>query len=249
MEYIRECSIEGCNRKHQALGMCDMHYQRDRASRLVTTSKAVRDIPGERWLPVAGYGGIYEVSDMGRLRGVRRRGSAGGVISPAMHPSGHLYVGLHNGVRTSAQLHRVVLEAFIGPCPDGMEALHINGNPADNRVGNLRWGTRSENQIDRVRHGTSWQRNKTHCPRGHILASPNLVPSGRGRGCLACKRATSFANYHGIPVTKQAADTYYEQIIAPERNIMSTPTPDLSPSELAEVTRFGIHEEDQEDEQ
>jgi hypothetical protein len=52
-------------------------------------------------------------------------------------------------------VHRLLLEGFIGPCPDGCEALHINGDRLDNRLENLRWGTRKENVADAIRHGTA----------------------------------------------------------------------------------------------
>lgn len=52
-------------------------------------------------------------------------------------------------------LHRVLLESFVGPCPDGCEALHINGDRMDNSISNLRWGTRKENVADAIRHGTA----------------------------------------------------------------------------------------------
>lgn len=51
-------------------------------------------------------------------------------------------------------IHRLVLEAFAGPCPAGMEACHNNGNHFDNRLKNLRWDTHSENTYDSLRHGT-----------------------------------------------------------------------------------------------
>lgn len=51
-------------------------------------------------------------------------------------------------------VHRLVLESFVGPCPEGMECAHDNGKPDDNRVGNLSWKTKNDNQGDRVRHGT-----------------------------------------------------------------------------------------------
>lgn len=69
--------------------------------------------------------------------------------------SGYLRVDLYRGGRHHWKLiHRLVLEAFIGPCPDGMEACHNNGDRTDNRLENLRWDTRSANQKDAVRHGT-----------------------------------------------------------------------------------------------
>jgi DNA-binding transcriptional regulator YiaG len=49
-------------------------------------------------------------------------------------------------------VHRLVMLAFVGPCPAGHEVRHINGDPSDNRLVNLRYGTRSENQKDRARH-------------------------------------------------------------------------------------------------
>lgn len=51
-------------------------------------------------------------------------------------------------------VHRLVLEAFVGPCPDGMEGCHNDGNAANNTLANLRWDTRSANVVDAYRHGT-----------------------------------------------------------------------------------------------
>jgi hypothetical protein len=51
-------------------------------------------------------------------------------------------------------VHRLVLETYIGPCPDGMECRHLDGNPLNNNLSNLRWGTKSENVRDAINHGT-----------------------------------------------------------------------------------------------
>jgi hypothetical protein len=51
-------------------------------------------------------------------------------------------------------VHRLVLEAFIGPCPHGMEACHWDGRPENNQLSNLRWDTDLANQADSARHGT-----------------------------------------------------------------------------------------------
>ena len=69
---------------------------------------------------------------------------------------GHLGVVLTRGrVHKYKQIHRLVLEAFVGPCPEGMECRHLDGDPTNNHVDNLKWGTKFENQADRVLHGTS----------------------------------------------------------------------------------------------
>lgn len=60
---------------------------------------------------------------------------------------GHLQISLGHKNRHKL-IHRIVLETFIGPCPEGMECCHKNGNPADNRLENLRWDTRSNNRKD-----------------------------------------------------------------------------------------------------
>lgn len=53
------------------------------------------------------------------------------------------------------KIQRLVLMAFVGKCPDGMESCHNNGIRTDNRPCNLRWDTRSANQLDAVKHGTN----------------------------------------------------------------------------------------------
>lgn len=55
----------------------------------------------------------------------------------------------------SVTVHRLVLTAFVGPRPAGMQCCHCDGNPLNNRLSNLRWDTPSANQMDRVVHGTS----------------------------------------------------------------------------------------------
>ncbi len=51
-------------------------------------------------------------------------------------------------------VHTMVLRAFRGPCPPKMEGRHLDGNKDHNYLSNLEWGTKSANELDRVRHGT-----------------------------------------------------------------------------------------------
>ena len=93
----------------------------------------------------------YAVSDAGRIwSGGSRRW-----LRLLPDRDGHLQVVLYKDRRPCRRyVHRLVLEAFVGPCPAGYQGCHNNGNPADNRVENLRWGTASSNVADAVRHGT-----------------------------------------------------------------------------------------------
>ncbi len=74
---------------------------------------------------------------------------------PVIMKSGHFRVGLlHDGKTAKFLVHRLMLLAFVGPCPEGMECCHADGNPSNNRLENLRWGTREDNKKDSKRHGT-----------------------------------------------------------------------------------------------
>jgi hypothetical protein len=147
----------------------------------------------ERWRPIPGYESSYEVSDLGNVRSVGRRDALGrrrqGIaLSPRRVTRDHLAVALYkSGVRRNAQVHVLVLEAFVGPRPDGLDGCHWNGDPTDNRLTNLRWDTRSANMADSVRHGTHSMASRTHCPRGHEYTPENTrIKTSGSRSCRAC---------------------------------------------------------------
>jgi hypothetical protein len=84
---------------------------------------------------------------------VRRLGV---MLKPRTLPCGHLWVTLQvDGIRDNYGVHQLVLLAFRGPRPAGMETRHLDGEPTNNTPGNLIWGTHKANMEDRVRHGTS----------------------------------------------------------------------------------------------
>lgn len=104
----------------------------------------------EIWKPVVGYEAEYEVSNIGRVRRIK----TGRVLKPRITPHGYNRVVLSKGEAKHALVHRLVLAAFCGPRPDGMESCHGNGDRADNRIENLRWDTRANNHADKKLHGT-----------------------------------------------------------------------------------------------
>lgn len=75
-----------------------------------------------------------------------------------------------DGKSKSKYIHRAVLEAFIGPCPEGMECRHLDRDKYNNRLPNLCWGTSKENGEDQVRHGVSKNPAKAHHHEHHPLA-------------------------------------------------------------------------------
>ena len=119
----------------------------------------------EKWRPVVGFEGFYDVSDHGRVysHGRAIKNSVPGTIRRikgrmlslnSRHGGGYVQVSLHNRVRPhKKKVHNLVLEAFVGPRPDGMVACHADGNPTNNHISNLRWDTPKANLEDAKRHG------------------------------------------------------------------------------------------------
>jgi hypothetical protein len=111
-------------------------------------------------LPIKDFPG-YAVSRDGKVWSCRKKGYGGGFtdswreLKPDDLARGHLNVALVlNGKRHRRMVHRLVLETFHSPCPDGMEACHNDGVPTNNHIDNLRWDTHSGNLADRIKHGT-----------------------------------------------------------------------------------------------
>jgi hypothetical protein len=147
----------------------------------------------EEWRPTE-YPG-YEVSDQGRVRSIERyvpgklgsrRRIPGRVLSQyflGRYPAVKMPGGKH------VTVHRLVAKAFVlGEAP-GLIARHWDDVPTNNVPSNLRWGTRSENGLDRVRNGNHQQANKTHCIRDHEFTPENTWHLARGeRVCKTCAR-------------------------------------------------------------
>lgn len=158
---------------------------------------------GERWLPIVGYEGLYEVSDRGRVRSLdriivggdkagnrRERVQRGRVLRQTVCSFGYRRQELvKDGRRKSFAVHRLVAESFIGPAPSERHEVrhHPDPGPSNNQVSNLLWGTHSENVRDTVNGGryVSRHRNKTGCPAGHPYSGTDV----RGvRICHTCRR-------------------------------------------------------------
>jgi hypothetical protein len=124
----------------------------------------------EQWRPVPGFEGKYEVSDLGRVKSLRWTPPR--ILRPGPSNYGHLSVAL--GQRNTRMIHQLVLLAFVGPRPPGQEARHLDGDPANNRLDNLCWGTRGDNIRDAVRHGT-WESDKRAAGRRSTANLAGLV--------------------------------------------------------------------------
>lgn len=161
----------------------------------------------ERWLSIPGWEDLYEVSSHGKVKSLRRNI----ILKPSYTNSGGYALVLlcRSGTRKGKYVHQLVLEAFVGPCPEGMETRHLDGDPTNNRWapgdeeetrkagGNLIYGTKRENQFDQVAHGTHPWASRDICENNHELTEDNIwieyYEDGtfKARRCKACNRDRS----------------------------------------------------------
>jgi NUMOD4 motif/HNH endonuclease len=143
----------------------------------------------ERWLPIPGYEGIYEASDLGAIRSLPRPGTRGGLMHTWINAGGYPTVGLRrDGQLVTWQVHKLIALTFIGECPEGELVRHRDGVHANVSAANLEYGTPGQNNLDTVRHGRNHNANKTHCVAGHDYAVHGAPRATGGRRCRQCKR-------------------------------------------------------------
>jgi hypothetical protein len=129
----------------------------------------------ELWLPVPGYeethavSGLGEVKRFGRWTKVgqgRRRWDAEKILVGSTSPKGYRKVQLwRNGQCWDVSVHQLVLLAFEGPCPEGLEIRHLDGVPGNCRWANLVYGTHKQNCADRDGHGRTVRGERSHLAR------------------------------------------------------------------------------------
>jgi DNA-binding XRE family transcriptional regulator len=143
----------------------------------------------ELWLPVVGYEGLYEVSDLGRIRSLVR-----GRLMALPICDRYVRVRLSkDDISKIHNVHSLVCLAFIGPRPEGHDVCHWDGIKTNNRLSNLRYDTRSANHLDKRRHGTMAKGS------GHGIAVLNAEAVIKIRAARAAGRSkTSIAEEFGV---------------------------------------------------
>jgi hypothetical protein len=132
----------------------------------------------EKWRDVVGWEESHEVSDLGGVRAktrtfFRSHNKTRELVEYTYAPhvlkkwissqTGYPMVDLrYRGRKTKEAVHALVLEAFVGPRPDGLVACHNDGTRTNNALSNLRWDSYSGNEADKVRHGTSQRGERNH---------------------------------------------------------------------------------------
>lgn len=158
------------------------------------------------WRPFPDFEDYYEISNTGIVRSLDRETpntlTGGTSLVKGRELVGRINRGGYRQVtlsvkqkNTTRTIHRAVAKAFI-PNPDSKPlVLHGPNGKLDNSVGNLRWGTNSDNMYDKRRDGTDHMLNKTHCPKDHPYDEKNTVYRGSNRSCRICNKEKSKRAY------------------------------------------------------
>lgn len=151
-----------------------------------------------------GWEGLYDVSDLGRVKSLERRVRTKGngtrllrerILKLSVTRDGYAIVKLcRDGRARSMTVHSLVLIAFIGPRPTGLEACHRDGNKVSNALSNLRWDTKKANELDAVRLGTRPDPNRRACSRGHEFTPANTYFTKAKPRLRQCKKCLSIYN-------------------------------------------------------
>lgn len=119
------------------------------------------------------------------------------MLTPFLDKGGYPMVTLcQGGKQGNHHVHTIVLEAFVGPCPPGMEACHDPDRTRTNCLpSNLRWDTRKANHADKRKHGTAFLKL---CRKGHEMTPENCVTrkDNEARNCRICANARAYRRRH-----------------------------------------------------
>lgn len=147
----------------------------------------------------------YRISNTGIVQSCRSTGdghfrSAWKTLKPTDR-KGYLRVSMRRaGKKYCIGVHQLVLFNFVGPCPDGMECRHLNGNAHDNRLENLKWDTHKANYEDQITHGTValGERNgKSKLTADLVIELRRRVNNGDKMADLAREYGLTFACVQG----------------------------------------------------
>ena len=167
-------------------------------------------MPQEQWRDIPSYEGFYQASNLGMIRSVDRtvRSKGDGVQHLKGKPMrtntfnkyGYASVALRrDGFSTTFLVHSLVALTWIGPRPHGKQVRHGRNGRLDNSVGNLCYGTPTENSVDRVRDGTMLVKPVR---RSDGMEFPSVAAAGRESACdpsniAACCRGDRYKTVGG----------------------------------------------------
>ena len=163
----------------------------------------------EVWKDIPEYEDEYQISSLGNVRSLPRvmsysnggqRRYIGKILNPGLDSDGRLTVQLRkNGKGRSFRIYRLIMAAFVGPCPDNMEVAHRDGDKTNNSISNLIYCTRKENMHHKQLHNTQLRGEKQN---GAILTE-QAIKEIRARYVRRCKKngGRALSKLYGVHAT------------------------------------------------
>lgn len=135
----------------------------------------------EIWKPIKGYEGLYEVSNLGRVKSLSRKSTYTGrmyetkILKPHVNTKMYLDVDLcRNGVQKRHRIHRLVAEMFIPNPNNKPQVNHIDCDKSNNRIDNLEWCDNSENQKHAFANGLNHRGKFGESPKAKVVLQYTL---------------------------------------------------------------------------
>lgn len=143
-----------------------------------------RELPGYPHYRIGSDGTVWSQLRRGRLQADgKKRFQPWYRLKTYVRKSGYAFV--HIGPRLR-RVHQLVLEAFVGPCPPGMEVRHFpDRDPANNNLSNLSYGTRVQNSFDKTLHGTAYRSGTRKLNESQVREIRQRLSDGESAGKLA----------------------------------------------------------------
>lgn len=135
---------------------------------------SLQDLPSEEWRDIKGYEGLYQVSNLGRVKSLGRERYPMRIMKAHTDTKGYLDIELSNGYKHRHRIHRLVAQAFIPNVDNKPQVNHKDCNKKNNCLSNLEWCTNGENQQHAFYNGLNHRERYGASPRAKRVKQYDL---------------------------------------------------------------------------
>lgn len=166
----------------------------------------------EIWKYIKGYEGLYQVSNLGRIKSLKRNTTKGRILKPLLQNNGYYSVTLcKKGIKKVKSIHRLVCLEFLNNDFNFPQVNHKDGNKLNNNINNLEWCSAKyntihslKNNLRKVKHGKEHKLSKKinqYSLNGKFIRSWDCISDvhrekgyNTGNICECCKKRLPSAN-------------------------------------------------------